>query len=227
MYHVAALDQGQPVRLSGDFFVAAGKAKPPQVAIDRPGGDYRASPIEEVTVAVKANDDYGMNAFDLHYSVNGGPDQTVNLLKQKGVKQSSGSTVLSLENFKLVPGDVVSMYATAKDARRRAHRYHLYSGRAIRERIHAVAAEGGGGGGGGGGAGSDPNDISQREKEIIAATWKQQGDKTTTPQQAAESSKFLSRFNRSWRTRRDRSPIACRAANSRRKIRSSTVSSRI
>ena len=48
-----------------------------------------------------------MNAFDLHYSVNGGPDQTVNLLKQKGVKQTDGSTVLSLENFKLVPGDVV------------------------------------------------------------------------------------------------------------------------
>ena len=66
---------------------------------------------------MKANDDYGMNAFDLHYSVNGGPDQTVNLLKQKGVKQADGSTVLSLENFKLVPGDVVSVYATAKDAR--------------------------------------------------------------------------------------------------------------
>ena len=39
------------------------------------------------------------------------------LLKQKGVKQADGSTVLSLENFKLVPGDVVSLYATAKDAR--------------------------------------------------------------------------------------------------------------
>ena len=38
----------------------------------------------------------------------------------------------------------------------------------------------------------DPNDISQREKEIIAATWKQQGDKTASSQQAAEAAKFLS-----------------------------------
>ena len=53
----------------------------------------------------------------LHYSVNGGPEQTVNLLKQKGVKQADGTTLLSLENFKLVPGDVVSLYAIAKDAR--------------------------------------------------------------------------------------------------------------
>ena len=49
-YHVAATDEGQPVRLSEDYFIATDKAKPPQVAIDRPGGDYRASPIEEVTV---------------------------------------------------------------------------------------------------------------------------------------------------------------------------------
>ena len=53
-YHVAATRQGQPVRLSEDYFIATDKAKPPQIAIDRPGRDYRASPIEEVTVGVKA-----------------------------------------------------------------------------------------------------------------------------------------------------------------------------
>jgi len=193
MYHVAALDQGQPVRLSGDYFIAADPAKPPELAIAQPAGDYRASPIEEVTVAVKANDDYGMNAFDLHYSVNGGPDQTVNLLKQKGVKQADGSTVLSLENFKLVPGDVVSMYATAKDARSDARTDITFIQAEPFEREFTQSQQaGGGGGGGGGGQQQDPNDISQREKEIIAATWKQQGDKTTTQLQSAESSKFLS-----------------------------------
>ena len=49
-YHVAAIDEGQPVRLSEDYFIATDKAKPPEIAIDRPRGDYRASPIEEVTV---------------------------------------------------------------------------------------------------------------------------------------------------------------------------------
>ena len=53
-YHVAATDEGQAVRLSEDYFIATDKAQPPQIAIDRPTGDYRASPIEEVTVGVKA-----------------------------------------------------------------------------------------------------------------------------------------------------------------------------
>ena len=53
-YHVAATDEGQPVRLSEDYFIATDKAQPPQISISRPAGDYRASPIEEVTVGVKA-----------------------------------------------------------------------------------------------------------------------------------------------------------------------------
>src|SRR5882672_8919709 len=117
VYHVAALDQGQRVRLSNDFFIEARKADPPNVIIARPGHDYRSSPIEEVTVAIKADDEFGIYDMTLHYSVNGGAEQTVDLLKQKGVKQADGSTVISLENFKLVPGDVVSLYAIAKDAR--------------------------------------------------------------------------------------------------------------
>jgi hypothetical protein len=50
IYHVAALDQGQPVRLSEDYFIEAQKANPPDLLIARPGRDYRANPIEEVTV---------------------------------------------------------------------------------------------------------------------------------------------------------------------------------
>jgi len=53
---VAALDQGQAVRLSEDFFIEARKTSPPEITIARPGGDYRASAIEEVTLAVKAQD---------------------------------------------------------------------------------------------------------------------------------------------------------------------------
>jgi hypothetical protein len=49
-YRVAAIDHGQPVRLSEDYFISTGKATPPEIAIDRPGADYKASPIEEVTV---------------------------------------------------------------------------------------------------------------------------------------------------------------------------------
>ena len=192
VYHVAALDQGQPVRLSNDFFIEARKADPPNVIIARPGHDYRSSPIEEVSVAVKADDEFGIYDMTLHYSVNGGAEQTVDLLKQKGVKQADGSTVISLENFKLVPGDVVSLYAIAKDARSESRTDISFIQADPFEREFSQSQAGGGGGGGGGGGQMDQNDISQREKEIIAATWKQRGDKKATKQESAETAKFLS-----------------------------------
>ena len=51
---------------------------------------------------------------------------------------------------------------------------------------------GGGGGGGGGGQGNQSAQISQREKEIISATFKQQSDKNSTQQQATDIAKLLS-----------------------------------
>jgi hypothetical protein len=191
VYHVAALDQGQPVRLSNDFFIEASKAEPPNVIIARPGHDYRASPIEEVTVAVKADDQFGVSEMTLHYSVNGGPEQTVDLLKQKGTKQADGSTILSLEDFKAVPGDVVSLYAIAKDAHSESRTDISFIQADPFEREFSQSQAAGGGGGGGGGMG-DQNDISQREKEIIAETWKHQGDRKATQQESADAAKFLS-----------------------------------
>ena len=192
VYHVAALDQGQPVRLSNDFFIEARKADPPNVIIARPGHDYRASPIEEVTVAVKADGEFGVSEMTLHYSVNGGPEQTVDLLKQKGVKQADGSTILSLEDFKAVPGDVVSLYAVAKDAHSESRTDISFIQADPFEREFSQSQAAGGGGGGGGGGMGDQNDISQREKEIIAETWKHQGDKKATQQESADAAKFLS-----------------------------------
>ncbi|MGH9612206.1 MAG: hypothetical protein ACRD4P_03910, partial [Bryobacteraceae bacterium] len=188
-YHVAAIDQGQPVRLSEDFFISANKANPPDIQIVRPGRDYRASPIEEVTITAKASDEFALNDLSLHYSVNGGPEQTASLLKQKGAKEADGSTTLYLENFKLVPGDLVSFYASAKDARAESHTDMFFIQADPFEREFSKSQQGGGGGGGGQ---SNPNDISDREKEIIAATWKQQGNKSASSQQAAEQGKFLS-----------------------------------
>src|SRR6202030_1002786 len=83
VYHVAGVDEGQPVRISEDFYIEARKANPPQIALVRPSrGDYHASPIEEVTVAAKATGDYGLNGVALHYSVNGGAEVTVDVLKK-------------------------------------------------------------------------------------------------------------------------------------------------
>jgi hypothetical protein len=192
LYHVAALDKGQQVRLSDDYFIEARKANPPEIRVSRPGRDYQASPIEEVTIAAGANGDFGLNDLSVHYSVNGGPEQTVDLLKQKGVKQADGATTLALEDFKLVPGDVVSFYATAKDAHSEARSDIFFIEAQPFEREFSQSQAAGGGGGGGGGGANDQAEISQRQKEIIAATWKQEGDKSATKQAAAENGRFLS-----------------------------------
>ncbi len=191
VYHIAGIEQGQPVRVSEDFFIEARKANPPQISLVRPGHDYHATPIEEVTVAAKVTDEYGLHDVTLHYSVNGGPETAVDLLQKKGVKQADGSATISLEKFKLVPGDLVSVYATAKDGNAEAHTDMAFIQADPFEREFSQSQTSGGGGGGGGGG--DPTaEISQREKEIISQTFKQQGDRNSTQQQATDIAKLLS-----------------------------------
>lgn len=190
-YHVAAVDEGQRVRLSEDYFIATDKAMPPQVVIDRPTGDYRASPIEEVTVGVKASDEFGLSDMHLHYSINGGSDHDLSLLKTPGAKAADGSTVLPLEDFKLVPGDVISVYATARDGHSEARTDISFIQVDPFEREFSQSQQGGGGGGGAAN-GDNQTEISKREKELIAATWKQENDKTATPKDNAAQGDFLS-----------------------------------
>jgi len=190
-YHVATRERSQTVRISDDYFIEAGPVKPPEVALLRPERDYRASPIEEVTLGARAEDPFGLSEFALHYSVNGGPEKVINLLKEPGAKQAQGSGLVALEGLKLIPGDVVGVYAAAKDARGEAHTDISFIQVDPFEREFSQSQQSGGAGGGGGAA-NDQAQIAQREKEIIAATWKQDGMKNAAAKQAAEQAKFLS-----------------------------------
>jgi hypothetical protein len=189
-YHVAALDHGAPVRLTEDFFIEAQIEKPPVLAVRRPGRDARVSPIEEVVVAVEGEDDFALEAMELHYSVNGSAEKTVPLLSKRGQKQASGETMIALEDYKLVPGDIVALYATARDARStsKSDIYFLEAQPWEREFTQSQTM----GGGGGGGEGNEQNRISQRQKEIIAATWNQSRQAGKNRAEAAENAKFLS-----------------------------------
>jgi hypothetical protein len=191
-YHVAATSEGQPVRLSEDYFIATDKAEPPQIAIDHPGQDYRASPIEEVTIGVKGGAQFGLRDMHLHYSVNGGPDKDINLLKQPGATTADGKYTLPLEDFKLSPGDVVSLYATAKDGHAETKTDISFIQADPFEREFSQSQQGGGGGGGGGGGQGNQTEISKREKELIAQTWKQINEKNPTEKAARAQGDFLS-----------------------------------
>ncbi len=191
LYHIGAIDNGKEVRLSEDFFIEAQKETPPVVKLKRPGRDAKVSPIEEVGIEVQAEDDFALASLEFHYSVNGGPEKTVPMLSKKGVKQATGNTMISLEDFKLAPGDIVSLYATARDARSASRTDMFFLEAQPFEREYTQSQEAGGGEGGGG-EGQQQNQISQRQKELIAATWNQMRDGAKERAAAAENAKFLS-----------------------------------
>ncbi len=188
MYHFGAVEQGQSVRLSEDYFIEARQDQAPTVRIMHPGADARVSPIEEVTVAVHADDDFALQGMDLHYSVNGAAEKTVSLLATKGVKSADGNTTLYLEDYKMQPGDVVSVYATAKDARTTARTDIVFIEAQPYERNYTQSQQQGGGGGG---QQQDENRISQRQKEIISATWNEIRGGGKDKVNSAENARFL------------------------------------
>jgi hypothetical protein len=190
-YHVAMRDRAHEERISEDYLIAANAVKPPEVVLVKPERDYRATPIEEVTLGVNAKDPFGLSELTLHYSVNGGPDRQVDLLQagQSGAAQVSGTTLLSLEDLNLVPGDVVGFYATARDARAESNTDIGFIQVEPFEREFSQSQQSGGGGSG---MADDQAQIAQREKEIIAATWKQAGQKNAVAREATEQAKFLS-----------------------------------
>ena len=190
MYHVAALDQGEAVRISEDYFIEARKEKGPEVRIARPGRDARVSPIEEVTIEVTGSDDFGLQELELRYSVNGGQERVVPLLSRKGTESAAGSAVIALEEFNLAPGDIVAFYGQARDARNTARTDVFFLEAQPFEREIRQSQTAGGMGGGMMGA-QDENEISKRQKEIIAATWNQVRASNGAPQ-AKENAEFLS-----------------------------------
>ncbi len=190
MYHFAATERGESVRLSEDYFIEARQDQAPTVKIVTPRGDAKVSPIEEVTVTVEAADDFALESMELHYSVNGAPEKTVSLLANKGVKEANGKTVISLEDYKLEAGDVISVYATARDARNTARTDIAFIETQPFEKNYTQSQQSGGGMPG------MPNDqdqteISKRQKEIIAATWNEIRGGAKNKVNSAENAKFL------------------------------------
>jgi len=189
-YHFAAVEGSENVRITQDYFIEAKQDEAPSVKITHPGADAKVSTIEEVTITVQSSDDFGLQAMDLHYSVNGQQEKVVSLLNAKGSLNGEGKVVLNLEDFKLIPGDVVSMYATANDAKARTVGDITFIEAQPFEKNYSQSQQGGGGGGGGGQQ-DDPSQITQRQKEIISATHNfNRGGKNA--QANAENAQYLS-----------------------------------
>lgn len=163
---------------SPDYLVEPLDDQPPGVRISEPGRDTRLSPIEELYVEVEAEDDFGLGRVELLYSVNGGEESSRVLhgTTGGGTTQLSGGHTFFLEEFGLEPGDVLSYYARATDLRSGGPGGGIESSDIYFVEIRPFdrnfrQAEQGGGGGGGGGAGMG-GELSEQQRQIVAATFR-------------------------------------------------------
>lgn len=131
--------------------------------------------------------------------MNGGEWQSVQV--GGGVKHSEGESLLDLEELgavqadnpekRLVPGDLVSYYAVAKD-RKATVQTDLFMVQVQPFERRFLQAQGGSGDGAG--AGEEQGAISERQREILLATWNlQRNDERNarSRQQLQDSAKML------------------------------------
>ena len=71
-----------------EYFIRLMTDRPPDVRILRPGGDAQITPLEEVAIEARADDDHGIDRFDLVYFVAGREPKVVPFTKSAGNAQS-------------------------------------------------------------------------------------------------------------------------------------------
>lgn len=171
---------GEAYRGSNEYDVSVLGDQPPVISFDKPGRDKKATNLEEVFTQARAEDDYGVVSMDLHFSVNGGEEKTVNLqqLTRDSARSLTGAYTFFLEEYNLKPGDFISYFAKARDASNEATSDIYFIEVKPFEMEYKQSQQGGGQGQGGD---QDQNALSRRQKDLIAATHKlvREGDKYT------------------------------------------------
>ena len=127
--------------------------------------DKKATNLEEVFTQARAEDDYGVVSMDLHFSVNGGEEKTVNLqqLTRESARSLTGAYTFFLEEYNLKPGDFISYFAKARDASNEATSDIYFIEVKPFEMEYKQSQQQGGGGGGQGGD-QDQNALSRGKK---------------------------------------------------------------
>ena len=181
---VLAKDDAYRVRLAdrdglastGDveYFIRVMDDRPPVVHIVRPNGDQGITPLEEVTIEARADDDYGIAQLELVYAVGGRPAKTVPFTRLSGTTVARvGAHLLAAEDLKVQPGDVITFYARARDVARakpsseaKSDMFFLEVKPFTEEFVQAQSQSMGGGG-----QSTQIDTLVAAQKEIINATW--------------------------------------------------------
>jgi len=156
-----------------EYFIRMLNDRPPDVRVMRPGGDKQVSPIEEVTIEARADDDFGVAALEIVFQVPGKKDTVVPFQTGRAVA-ASGQHLVQLEDLGVKPGDFVTYYARARDvgqgrkgAETRSDIFFLevkpFEEVFVAAQSQAMGMQAGG---------SQLQELAEAQKEIIAATWK-------------------------------------------------------
>ena len=161
--------------LTEEYTVSLVEDRPPDIRIVRPGRDWSASPIEEVSVAMEAKDDFNIESIRLHYAVNADEWQFVDFDAQASASHTffledlGSKAVEESENAGLVPGDLISYYAEAKDHRQSGQTDMMFINVRPFDKNFSQSQQSASQSGQG--AGNDQREISRRQREILVATW--------------------------------------------------------
>ena len=172
-YRLSARVGNELAPLTEDYDITVVDDRKPSIEVVKPGRDYQASGIEEVPVHLSAADDFKLRALELRYAVNGGEWQTVKLPANS--KQADTQMLLRLEELGkahgasgLTPGDLVTYYAVAHDEHQSAQTDLFLIQVQPFDRRYTQSQSAGQQGGG---AGEQDAAISDRQREILLATW--------------------------------------------------------
>ncbi|MEA2463447.1 MAG: hypothetical protein QOJ98_1194, partial [Acidobacteriota bacterium] len=190
--------QGEKVEASPQYTIDVIDDQAPSVRFTKPGRDSQASPVEELFLEARADDDYGVKSLQLFYSVNGSTPKTIGLFGgSKPLTEVSAGHTIYLEELDLKPGDFVSYYAKASDidsvqgSKTTTSDIYFVQIRPFKKDYKPAQSQAQGGGGGGG-AGQQVGQLSQQQREIVAATFNIVRDKAKTkPDKFRENVVFL------------------------------------
>ena len=176
VYRVALLDRdGLSNSGDTDYFIRVIDDSPPDVRILRPAGDRDVTSLEEVTIEARADDDYGLDWFELVYSLPGGQERAVAFPGPRRTTAISGTHTLFIEELDVSPGDFVAYYVRARDVSRGSQSTESRSDifflevKPFEQEFTAADSQSMMG------MNANLRELGAAQKEIIIATWKLDG----------------------------------------------------
>lgn len=203
-YRVALAD-ADGLTNSGDteYFIRTLQDRPPDVRIVRPASDRQVTPVEEVVIEAKADDDFGVAALDLVYTIGSGPEKVVPFEREGESTAVSGRRTVYLEDLPVKPGDFVAYYARARDVSRGKRSTEARSDifflevTPFEEEFVASQSQGNGSGGDSGAL----EDLIRQQKDIVTATWNLDRRGREAGGRSDEDIRAVARAQRELRTR--------------------------